>query len=54
MYYQERLINGVLMYKGTPNGDWKQCSIEKMSERIIELESELRDARRIIHADMDI
>ena len=34
MYYEEQLINGVLMWRGAPNGDWKQCSIEKMGQRI--------------------
>jgi len=41
MYYTEEIINGVLMYKTTPNGAWKQCSIEKMSERIIKMKKEI-------------
>lgn len=37
MYYEEKLINGVLMYRTEPNGNWQQCSIEKMGERILEM-----------------
>ena len=40
MYYVEDIINGILMYKTTPDGAWKQCSIEKMSERIIQMKKE--------------
>lgn len=42
MYYEERLINGVLMFRTTPCGDWHQCSIENMSQRIIEMGAEIR------------
>lgn len=35
MYYEEKLINGILMWRGMPDGDWKQCSIEEMSKRIV-------------------
>jgi len=28
------------MFQSKPNGEWRQCSIEKMSTRIIELEKE--------------
>lgn len=36
MYYEEKLINGVLMWRGQPDGDWKQCSIETMGQRLLE------------------
>lgn len=38
MYYEEKLIGGVLMYRNRPNCKWQQCSIEKMGARITELE----------------
>ena len=38
MYYEEKLINGVLMFKNNPDGEWKQCSIIQMGERILTLE----------------
>lgn len=45
MYYKERLINGILMFKNTPDGDWKQCSIEQMGQRIIDLENTVIDLK---------
>jgi len=41
MFYEEKIINGVLMYRTTPDGDWQQCSIEKMGQRIVELQAEV-------------
>lgn len=38
MYYEEKIINGVLMCRSRPDGDWEQCSINQMSERIMTLE----------------
>ena len=48
MYYEEKIINGVLMYRITPNGNWRQCSIEKMGAKILELESALKNVHEII------
>lgn len=48
MYYEEKLINGVLMWRGTPTGYWRQCSIEKMSARIVELKSNLAIAEKLL------
>jgi len=42
MYYEEQIINGVLMFRTKPTGDWQQCSIEKMSSRIVEMEAEIK------------
>ena len=43
MYYEEKIINGVLMYRSMPDGKWMQCSIEKMGQRIIELEKRVKE-----------
>ena len=45
MYYEEKMINGVLMCRTTPDGDWRQCSIEKMGERILELQNTIIDLK---------
>jgi len=45
MYYEEKMINGVLMFRTTPEGDWRQCSIEKMGERIIEMQNTIIDLK---------
>ena len=36
MFYEEKLINGILMFRNTPTDNWQQYSIEKMSQRIEE------------------
>jgi|13_taG_2_1085334.scaffolds.fasta_scaffold08421_2 hypothetical protein len=41
MYYEEQLINGVLMFRNKPDGDWRQCSIQKMGQRIQEMRGTL-------------
>ena len=41
MYNEEKIINGVLMFRSTPDGEWRQCSIEKMGERIIQLQKDV-------------
>ena len=38
MYYEEKIIKGVLMYRTKPEGSWRQCSIEQMGTRILKLE----------------
>jgi len=42
MFYQETFINGVLMFRTTPNGDWQPCSIEQINQRIVELKAEIK------------
>ncbi len=41
MYYEEKFINGVLMWRGLPDGKWQKCSIERVTERLIETERRL-------------
>ncbi len=41
MYYTEEIINGILCYKTTPNGKWKEMSKEKLTKRILELQERL-------------
>ena len=41
MYYEEKIINGILMFRNNPNGDWHQVSIENMSKRIAEFKETL-------------
>ena len=45
MYYDEKIINGILMCRTSPAGDWQQCSIEKMGARILELENTIIDLK---------
>jgi len=41
MYYIERIINGILCCKWTPDGEWQELSKEKMTEKILALKAEI-------------
>jgi len=51
MYYEEKLINGILMWRNTPHGVWTQCSIEKMSQMIIDLKNQLSSSNPIVEME---
>lgn len=34
MYYTEEIINGVLCFKTTPDGEWQPLSLTVMTERL--------------------
>lgn len=38
MYYYELVINGVLHYRTTPRGKWKEMSPKALTQRILDLE----------------
>jgi hypothetical protein len=54
MYYEEKLIGGILMCRTSPSGDWRQCSIEKMSKDIIDYKKTITKLRAtlIVISDM--
>jgi len=37
MYYEEQIINGVLCFRNTPNGEWSEFTIQQLSEKCVEL-----------------
>jgi hypothetical protein len=39
MYYKEEIINGVLCYKTTPDGEWIAFTPEKLTAKITELQT---------------
>ena len=48
MYYEEKMINGLLRYRTTPDGDWCQCGIEKISERLVKAEGKIKKMRDLL------
>lgn len=42
MYYDEQIINGVLHWRGTPNGEWIPKNLHQLTERIVELEARIK------------
>jgi len=52
MYYAEEIIDGILCFKTTPNGEWRPLDVrtltsrlEKAKERIFLLETELENKK---------
>ena len=45
MSYEEKVINGVLMRRATPDDVWWQCSDEMMGEKILELQNTIIDLK---------
>jgi len=45
MYYKEALIDGKMMYKTVPNGQWSEFTVEMYRERLMRVmyESSLKD-----------
>ena len=56
MYYEEKVIEGTLMWRGTPNGAWLFFTIPQLSERYLELKLEcakLRQANAVLEDRLD-
>lgn len=35
MYYEEKIIDGVLHTRGTPNGEWIPCTVEQLTNMLM-------------------
>lgn len=44
MYYAEKIINGILHCRHTPNGWWIELSKEKLTDKIVKMEASLKEA----------
>ena len=42
MYYEERIINGVLHYRNLPSAKWRVLSPEKLTSIIVKLKEQLK------------
>lgn len=57
MYYEERLINGILMFRSSPSGKWVMPSMKQLSQRIIDMkdtENLLREEIGDLHHELEI
>lgn len=48
MYYKETIINGITYYQSIPNGEYKEVSNKKLTERITQLKQVIADLERTI------
>lgn len=42
MYYEEKIIDGVLHFKTLPNGSWRQMSLVALTHRVQILEGRIK------------
>jgi hypothetical protein len=50
MYHEEKVINDVLCWRGTPNGEWIKYSDNVLTDRFVELRARLAKAEAVIEA----
>lgn len=53
MYRAERVVNGVLCWRGTPDGEWVQYTPEELTERIRLIKMKLANAKSLIESFED-
>ena len=53
MYYEEKVINGMLHYRSNPDGPWIQMSPERLTTMLNEARAEWQKARSKID-ELDI
>ena len=46
MNYEEKIIDGILCWRSRPDAEWKACTLEALSARVIELEKRIAAAIR--------
>ena len=48
MYYEEKIVNGVLCSRKTPQGIWVPISIEQISQRVVIAEKRVKQLEGIL------
>lgn len=48
MFYEEKLIDGIMCYRTKPDGEWTQYPTEELSRRYDQVEAERRASRERI------
>jgi len=54
MYYEEKVIDGKLMWRGTPTGDWIECSVESITKKLIETREAKHETCRWVASDYNL
>jgi hypothetical protein len=57
MYYEEKIINGKLMFRNKPNGDWNECTGLKadiVNKMLIVSEETRRDIIAMFTATLEV
>ena len=46
MYYEEKIINGLLCYRTTPDGKWEPCPLHIVTTKLKETEEKLKETEK--------
>jgi len=46
MYYEEKIINGILHNRSSPQGEWVKCTLQRASAYIMELHEMIADLQQ--------
>ncbi len=49
MYYEEKVIDGILCWRGTPDGEWKQKTQPQLSEMVESLRAKLAEYESMVN-----
>ena len=50
MFHEEKVIDGFLVWRSTPNGEWLLISPKIMTDKILELEKRVRELTAVLNA----
>jgi hypothetical protein len=53
VYYEEKIINGVLCWRSTPNGDWIEKTPKQLTEQLVAERGERKDADECANLAVD-
>jgi len=46
MYYREKVIDGILCFQTTPNGEWKKLTSEQLTNKIVNLKNDVSELNK--------
>lgn len=46
MYYEEKVVDGVLCWRSQPDGEWTVYTAQQLTDRLIRLTAEVQSAVR--------
>lgn len=53
MYYEERIIDGVLCYRTSSTGPWEQMSLQRVTELYLSLQKEVMKTCALLEQDLE-
>jgi hypothetical protein len=51
MFHEEKIINGRLCWRSTPEGKWQEYSVEQVTAKLEEVKQELQELSEYLRKD---